>query len=126
MNRWFKSNLADYKCKEYNSSMDDDYMSDEDYMQLEHYIEIGAIEVEGVDEDGELIFSISEKAKDLAPELWQAHSDYIDRSLIKLYEDGLINVEYDENLEATITVNENGMEAVRQLGIYPMDDEEGE
>ena len=105
--------------------MDDEYMSDEDYMKLEHYIEIGAIEVEGVDDNGELIFSISENAKDIAPELWQAHSDYVDRSLIKLYEDGLINIEYDENLEATITVNENGMEAVKQLGLFPMD-EEGE
>jgi len=101
-------------------------MSDEDYMQLEHYIEIGAIEVEGVDEDGELIFSITEIAKDVAPELWQAHSEYVDRSLIKLYEEGLINIEYDENLEATITVNENGMEAVKKMGIIPMDYEEGE
>jgi hypothetical protein len=101
-------------------------MSDEDYMQLEHYIEIGAIEVEGVDEDGELIFSITEIAKDVAPELWQAHSEYVDRSLIKLYEEGLINIEYDENLEATITVNEDGMEAVKKMGIIPMDYEEGE
>jgi len=106
--------------------VDDDYMSDEDYMQLEHYIEIGAIEVEGVDEDGELIFSITEIAKDVAPELWQAHSEYVDRSLIKLYEEGLINIEYDENLEATITVNEDGMEAVKKMGIIPMDYEEGE
>lgn len=105
--------------------MDDEYMSDEDYMKLEHYIEIGAIEVEGVDDNGELIFSISENAKDIAPELWQAHSDYVDRSLIKLYEDGLINIEYDENLEATITVNEDGIEAVKQLGLFPME-EEGE
>jgi hypothetical protein len=107
--------------------MDDDYMSDEDYMQLEHYIEIGAIEVEGVDENGELIFSISETAKDLAPELWQAHSDYVDRSLIDLYEKGLLQVEYDENLEATLMISPEGMEEAKKIGILPMDfEEEGE
>jgi hypothetical protein len=106
--------------------VDDEYMSDEDYMQLEHYIEIGAIQVEGVDDNGELIFSISENAKEIAPELWQAHSDFIDRSLVDLYEKGLIEVEYDENLEATIKASPEGMKQINQLGIFPTEEEEGE
>lgn len=49
----------------------DDFM---DYdSKLDHYIEIGAISIEGVDPDGELILSVTDKARELAPDLWQAH-----------------------------------------------------
>jgi hypothetical protein len=107
--------------------MEDDYMSDEDYMQLEHYLEIGAIEVEGVDEDGEIIFSITEQAKDIAPELWQAHSDYIDRQLLDLFEKGIIDIEYNEDLEAEVKVSKAGIEYIRSMGIFPLEiEEEGE
>lgn len=100
--------------------MEDDYMSDEDYVRLEHYIEIGAIEVEGVDENGEIIFSITDRAKDIAPELWQAHSDYVDRSLVQLYEAELIEVEYDENLEATIKIKPEGYEKAKEMGLVEL------
>jgi hypothetical protein len=103
--------------------MEDDYMSDEDYNMLEHYLEIGAIEVEGVNEDGEIIFSMSEKAQEIAPELWQAHVQFVDNTLIKLYEDGLINVEYDENLEATIMVSEEAKDMLSQLGLIELEEE---
>jgi len=38
-------------------------------MELQYYIEIGAITLEGMDENGEMIFAIHEKAKEVAPEL---------------------------------------------------------
>ena len=43
----------------------------EDMENLEKYIEMGAVEVAGMDENGELIFSISEKAKEI--EIGRAH-----------------------------------------------------
>jgi hypothetical protein len=47
-------------------------MDEEEYgMELEHYLEIGAVTLEGIDENGELIFAIQEKAKEIAPELWE-------------------------------------------------------
>jgi hypothetical protein len=49
-----------------------------------------------------LYLLLHESAKELAPELWQAHIDYVDSAMIKLYEEGLMEVEYDENLEATM------------------------
>ena len=44
---------------------------------MDYYLEIGAIEISGVDKDGEILFSITEKAKELAPELWQSHQEHI-------------------------------------------------
>ena len=90
-------------------------------MRLEHYIEIGAVEIAGVNEDGEIIFAINEIAKDIAPELWQAHTAYVDKTLIDLYEAGYVKVEYDENLEAMISLNQEGFKIAKDLGIIPMD-----
>ncbi len=89
---------------------------------LEYYLEIGAIELVGIDEDGEVIFKITDEAEELAPELWQSHKDYIDRTLIELYEKDLISVEYDENLEATITLTEEAKKIARKHGMIDMED----
>jgi len=84
---------------------------------LDYYIEIGAVSVEGIDEDGEFIFLVTEKAKDLAPELWQAHIDYIDSAMLKLYEQGLVEVSYDENLDATFELSQDGQALAKELGL---------
>ena len=93
---------------------------DED-MELQHYLDIGAVTVEGVDENGEIIFAINESAKDSAPELWQAHISYVDESLLKLYEQGLMEVEYDENLEATLHLSPEGHRIAKEMGLIEMD-----
>ena len=77
---------------------------------LEYYIEIGAIEIAGVDKEGEILFSITEKAKEIAPELWESHQTHVDNTLVELYKKGLIEVEYDENLEAKIKLSPEAME----------------
>ena len=90
-------------------------------MKLERYIEIGAIEIAGMDENGEIIFAINESAQELAPELWEAHMHFVDESLIELYEAGYLKVDYDENLEATISLSPEGFEIAKAKGIIPMD-----
>jgi hypothetical protein len=92
--------------------------------KLEYYLSIGAINLEGIDENGEVIYSISDTAKDLAPELWQSHEEYVDKTLLDLYNKGLLEVEYDENLEATIKLNEEGYLHAKQYGIIPMEFDE--
>lgn len=94
---------------------------DSDDMRMQHYLEIGAITIEGVDENGEFIFAIHEKAKEVAPELWQAHIDYVDESMLKLYEAGLMEVEYDENLEATLHLSPEGYKVAKEMGLIELD-----
>ena len=89
--------------------------------KLAYYLEIGAVSLEGMDESGEMIYSISENAKDLAPELWQSHLDYVDKSLLELYEAGLVEIEYDENLQATIHISPEGKKIAREKGLIEMD-----
>ena len=67
------------------------------------------------------IYSISDRAKELAPELWQSHIEYVDKSLIELYEQGLVEIEYNEKLEATIHLTPEGQKIAREKGLIEMD-----
>ncbi len=97
--------------------MDEDREND---MQLEYYLEIGAVSLVGMDENGEIIYSIEEKAKEIAPELWEAHIKYVDDSLLKLYEKGLVQVEYDENLDAMLHISPEGQKIAKEMGLIEM------
>ena len=90
-------------------------MNDDEKLSM--YLEMGAVELAGMDESGEFIFQITEKAKEVAPELWQAHQEHVDRSLVQLYEAGLIRVTYNDNLEAIIEMSEEGHELAKELGL---------
>jgi len=97
-------------------------MEDEEYQyKLEEYIASGVVELVGMDEDGELIYRITDKAETEAPELWASHREYVDNGLIALFEKGLIAVEYDENLEAIISLSPEGYEEAKQLGLIDFD-----
>ena len=100
--------------KVYNSTMDEQE-------KLEYYIEIGAVEVAGIQEDGEFLYEITEKAKDIAPELWESHIEYIDNTILDLYEKGLVQIEYNEDLEASISVSEEAKSILRAYGMYEDD-----
>ena len=91
--------------------------------KLAYYLEVGAIEVVGIQDDGEFIFKINESAKDLAPELWDAHEDYVNDTLLDLYEKGLINVSYDESLEAIVEITPEGMDIVKAAGLIDINEE---
>jgi hypothetical protein len=89
--------------------------------KLEYYIEIGAVEVAGIQEDGQFLYEITEKAKDIAPELWESHLEYIDNTILDLYEKGLVEIEYNEDLEASISVSEEAKVILRAYGMYEDD-----
>ena len=102
-------------------------MNNEDYYneKINYYIEIGAIRIAGIDPNGEYIFELDEDiTKALAPELWESHMEYVDESLLELYEDGLIDVEYDENLEATFILSPEGKALAKEYGLIELFDKE--
>jgi hypothetical protein len=94
-------------------------MDNED--KMDYYLSIGAIELSGMDEDGEFIFNITDRAKILAPELWHAHSEHVNESLISLYNKGLINVTYNDDLEAIIEMSDEGKKVAKEMGLVEMD-----
>ena len=89
-------------------------------MDLAYYMEIGAINLVGLNDDGEAVYEITELAQEIAPELWQSHIDYVDQTMMELFEAGLLNVEYDENLEATIYLTPEGYEIAKEYGLIDL------
>lgn len=98
-------------------------MNDEEALrQIQYYIEIGAIRLAGYNENGEAIFELNESVtKEIAPELWEAHMEYVDTTLIDLYQEGLLDIEYDENLEATMHFTKEGYSIAKEKGVIPLD-----
>lgn len=90
---------------------------------ISYYLEIGALEIAGVEDDGEFILSVTKLAKDLAPELWNAHIAYVDEMLIEMFEKGLINVTYNEDLQAHIELTDNGRQILVDYGIVDLTEE---
>jgi hypothetical protein len=98
---------------------------DEEYAmeRIGYYLEIGAIRLAGYNDDGEAIFELNEDiTKRLAPELWEAHIEYTDKILIDLYKDGLVNVEYDEDLNAIMHFSEEGLKIAKEKGALPIEE----
>ena len=91
-------------------------MDERETEAFDHFVEIGAIELEGVDEDGEFLYSITDKAEEVAPELWRAHMDMTEKMMTEMFQKELINIEYDEELNAMISVSDKGIEYLRQSG----------
>lgn len=91
---------------------------------LDYYIEIGAIEIAGIEEDGEFIFKVTPLAKEIAPELWEIHQEHIDGVLLDLFEKELLTVIYDEELNATIELTEEGRIIAETYGLVELDDED--
>ena len=104
--------------------MFDEYDDEEEmFLKIQHYLDIGAIRIAGFTDDGEAIFELNEETtRILAPDLWQAHEEYVDSELIDLMNEGLMEVEYDENLNATFNFTEEGFTIAKSKGIIPIED----
>ena len=100
-----------------------DEEDEEDLMiKIQHYIDIGAIKVVGFSKDGEAIFELNEDVTPLlAPDLWEAHEQYVESELIDLLNSDLMQVEYDEDLRVTYNFTEEGYNIAKQKGIIPLD-----
>jgi hypothetical protein len=91
--------------------------------KLAYYIEVGVVEIAGVEDSGEFIFKITDKAVDLAPELWDAHKEHVDDILLDLFEKGLLSVSYNEDLEAIIELSEEGKQVARENGLIDFEED---
>lgn len=91
-------------------------MDEEDL--IAKYIEMGVISIEGIDEDGEFLLSVTDKAQELAPELFEKHKEYAESMMLEWYKNGWINITYDEDLTAYVEMTDAGEELIRQSGHF--------
>lgn len=96
----------------------DDMTNEETELVIQYLVDRGAAEWNGMDQYGERMFRFNmDVLAEVMPELWQQVMEDVDQTLLKLFEAGLANVEYDENLEATISLTEEGEKILKQMGI---------
>jgi hypothetical protein len=100
--------------------------SDEEHVQImQHLIEEGAAFVDGIDEEGEAIYKFDmEVLEEVMPELHQAMVDDMDSILLNLFQKGLIDVSYDEDLNALMAISEEGKAILAESGFDFNDSEE--
>jgi len=106
--------------------MEYDPSNEEHREVMERLIEEGAAILDGIDEDGEPIYKFDMNVlEEVMPELHQAMMDDMDKVLIDLYEKGLIEIDYDEDLNARMSVSPEGKIALEQAG-FDLDGSEDE
>jgi len=94
-------------------------MVDKDDDQIIGWLEEqGAVIWDGMAEDGEAIFRFDlERLKEVMPELYDEIMLDIDADLMNLYEQGFVEIEYDENLNAGFRATKKGIEWMEANGI---------
>lgn len=97
--------------------MEYDPSNDEHREVMNRLIEEGAAILDGIDEDGEPVYKFDMNVlEEVSPELHQAMIDDMDKVLIDLYQKGLIDITYDEDLNAQMSISEEGKEALIEAG----------
>ena len=100
--------------------------SDEEHRELmEYLLSEGAAFFDGFDEDGEAMYGFDmEILEEIMPELYQALQNDIDEQLLDLFQKGLLEVSYDEELNANFVISEEGKRILSESGFDLGDSEE--
>ena len=93
--------------------------SDEEHQEImEYLISEGAAILDGIDENGEPIYKFDmDVLEEVMPELHAVMQQDMDQVLVDLYQQGLIEVSYDENLNALMSISEQGKVALLEAGL---------
>ena len=99
--------------------------SDEEHQAImEYLVAEGAAILDGIDEDGEPVYMFDmEVLEEVMPELHAVMQQDMDDVLVDLYQKGLIDVSYDENLNAIMSISEQGKVALSEAG-FDLDDKD--
>lgn len=92
--------------------------SDEHHRELmEYLLAEGAAMLDGVDEDGEPVYMFDmDILEEVMPELHAVMQEDMDQVLVDLYQKGLIDVSYDEDLNAIMAISEEGKRSLIEAG----------
>lgn len=103
----------------------DELSPEETELIIEYLVEHGAAEWDGMDQYGERMFKFNmDKLGEVMPELYSQIMQDLDETLLSLFEKGLVNVDYNEDLEAYIHISEEGKKVMKEMGIdYLLDDD---
>lgn len=100
------------------------YHEDDEEFFLEKLIELGIAELSGMTAQGEITYLFDMvKMKDKFPELYAVMMEETEEALMELYGKGLVDVEYDENLEPMFSISEETREILKDYLIHRGEDD---
>lgn len=83
---------------------------DKEQEMIDFFLTIGVIDMIGYDDDGQEIYLISEKANEIFPPIVKLHEQEVNSAIFNLWEMDMINVNFDENGEPLISLNDNSLD----------------
>jgi hypothetical protein len=87
-------------------------MNNEEDAFIDDLILAGALEIAGIDDrNGEFLYSITNKMKDLMPDLYEEHINHINEEIMKLWEKGFVNVDMMQS-DPIVTVTRKAYDVV--------------
>ena len=73
---------------------------------------------DGMDQYGERMYRFNmDILKDVMPELYEEIMGDVDRAMLELFDQGLVDIEYNENLEAMFKISKKARLILEDLGI---------
>jgi hypothetical protein len=95
----------------------DSFMGKSDDEMIGYLEDQGAIVWDGVADNGEAVFKFNlDKLKEILPEMYEEIMADIDNDLMKLYDQGFVEIEYDEDLNALFRPTQKGAEWAKKMG----------
>jgi len=92
---------------------------------IDELVAAGALEIDGMYHD-ELTYRVNLNVmEEVFPEFFKIHMEEVDQTILSLYEKGLVDVEYDENLNARFSLTEKGEQVTDQLIMGHIDEIDG-
>jgi len=93
-------------------------MEEETEMLIQYLVDMGAAEWDGMDEYGERMYKFNMPVLfKVMPKLYDEIMADIDETMMDLYKQDLIEIEYNENLEALFKLGDKAKEILNDMGI---------
>jgi len=84
---------------------------------LEYFLAIGAIEFSHINQNGEEIYKLTEKAKEIAPHFYETQIRDLNSVVFVLWNKGIIDIVFDNDGDPMISINENTLEAIKNVDL---------
>lgn len=80
-------------------------------LNIENLILSGALEFGGIDiETGEILYNFTDKLKQVMPELYNEHLNFVNSEIMYLWEHGYLSLEYGKNDMPIVRVDKKALD----------------
>jgi len=83
--------------------------------EIQYLLDVGALTISGMDGEEPVYNMVPEVLKIVSPDLYEIMMKEIDDTVLSLYKQGLVSIEYNEDLKAIISITDDGIDMVEEM-----------